>query len=82
MLNYLKTHKFNYMKKLLTTLLLCTVVIITNAQTTHFDSLYYKDNAYQFNDSVKITRDNIFTTYKNQFGLGTNDSMGDRTNPS
>ncbi len=46
----------------------------TQAQT-QFDTKYLQDGAYIFNDDLKITRENIFTTYKAQFGLGNDDEM-------
>lgn len=38
-------------------------------------STYYQDNAYIFNDEFKLLRTDLFTTYKSQFGLGTDDEM-------
>jgi Zn-dependent metalloprotease len=64
------------MKKIISLFtILFLVATYLAAQTTHFDSVYYSNNAYHFNDITKITVDNIFTTYKSQFGLGVNDSM-------
>lgn len=41
----------------------------------HFDSTYLKEGTYVFDDTFKIMKEELFTIYKNQFGLGNNDEM-------
>lgn len=38
-------------------------------------SNYYHDDAYIFDDDLKVMRSDLFTTYKSQFNLGMDDEM-------
>jgi|GEM_PF-6589647 len=44
-----------------------------------FNEKYFKEGMYIFDDIQKIKSDELFTVYKSEFGLGTNDEMR-RTN--
>ncbi|MBK8684696.1 MAG: hypothetical protein IPN26_06710 [Bacteroidetes bacterium] len=63
------------MKNILLLLLFATVTLIAKAQNNNFDSLYLKEGAYIFENLLKIQKSELFTTYKSQFGLATNDEM-------
>lgn len=67
--------KINNMKNIFLLLLFTIVTLIAKAQNTNFDSLYLKEGAYIFEDLLKIQKSELFTTYKSQFGLATNDEM-------
>jgi Zn-dependent metalloprotease len=43
--------------------------------TLNFDSAYLKEYTYEFSDTLKFMKHELFTTYKNQFGLGNDDEM-------
>ncbi|MFT4061392.1 MAG: M4 family metallopeptidase [Edaphocola sp.] len=49
-----------------------------NAQDSsplNFKERYFKEGTYEFDDTLKFMRQEIFTLYKQQFGLGSNDEM-------
>lgn len=63
------------MKKVIYSLLAILLSINGWSQTLNFYSTYFKNGAYHFNDQLRVTRSNIFTTYKSEFGLSNNDEM-------
>lgn len=44
-----------------------------NAQVSFGD--YNSDGTYVFDDTLKLIKDSVFTTYKSEFGLGSDDEM-------
>jgi len=57
-------------------LLLLAISMHAAAQdSTTFNSKYFKCGLYYFDDTFKLQKPDIFTTYKSQFGLGCHDSM-------
>lgn len=61
------------MKRIL--LLLCAVILGNSLQAQPTFSTYYKDSTYVFDDTIKLLKSDIFTTYKSQFGLTDDDEM-------
>lgn len=56
------------MKKIIAIIIssFCSLTLLS--QTPNFNTQYLSNGAYHFNDHLKVTRDNIFSTYKSQFG--------------
>ena len=64
------------MKNLLLFIVCTTAAINLNAQTQTVNfANYYHDGCYVFNTGLEVMQSQIFTTYKSQFGLGSNDAM-------
>ncbi len=64
------------MKKIILSLFTVIATLQGIAQQSNFDTKYLKeDNVYHFDDLIKLNRTNIFTTYKNEFGLTEFDEM-------
>lgn len=61
------------MKRIL--LLLCAVILGNSLHAQPTFSTYYKDSTYVFDDTFKLLKSDIFTTYKSQFGLTDDDEM-------
>lgn len=62
------------MKKLLCLTLLSLIGVLAYGQQT-FNQKYFKAGMYFFDDIQKYTRGSLFTTHKQEFGLGINDSL-------
>lgn len=61
------------MKHFKLALLLLLTCNIASAQVNF--SAYYHEDSYVFDDELKVMRDDLFTTYKSQFGLSSDDEM-------
>lgn len=61
------------MKKINTLIILLVLNLVATAQVS-FES-YLDNGMYIFDDTFKVTRSEIFTSYKSQFGLGPDDEM-------
>ena len=64
------------MKKLLITLFITTGFALSiNAQKSIFDEKYLSEGTYIFDDILRIEKEEIFTKYKEEFGLSKADEM-------
>ena len=63
------------MKKIIILANLLLFVATSNAQNVNFDEKYLEDGVYAFDESIQIHKQEVFTTYKSQFGLSERDEM-------
>lgn len=54
---------------------LIVAICLSNLLIAQNFSSYYKDGLYKFDDGIKILKSEIFTTYKSNFGITTDNTM-------
>lgn len=54
-------------------------IATSQAQKTEFNEKYLADGVYSFDESIRINKREVFTTFKNEFGLGKLDEMNEES---